>query len=67
MRKILRNMAKAKMAQMGYSKINSRMRLHWREIVGAYPVNIITGKKMTRNYRGRKRNKAGSYSSLFAY
>ena len=40
MRKILRNMAKAKMAQMGYSKIN------WREIIGAYPVNLFTGKKM---------------------
>lgn len=39
MRKILRNMAKAKMAQMGYSKIN------WREIIGAYPVNLFTGKK----------------------
>ena len=61
MRKILRNMAKAKMAQMGYSKIN------WREIIGAYPVNIITGQQMSKSFRGRKKNKKGSYSSLFAY
>lgn len=67
MRKLLRNMAKAKMTQMGYSKVNKRMKYHWREIVGAYPVNLITGKKMSRSFRGRKRNKAGSYSSLFAY
>ena len=66
MRKMLRNMAKAKMAQMGYSKINKRMS-HWREIVGAYPVNIITGKKMSRSFHGNKRNKPGCYSSLFAY
>lgn len=68
MRKILRNMAKAKMAQMGYSKINKRMRKgYWREIIGAYPVNLVTGKKMSKNFRGRKRNKPGSYSHLFAY
>lgn len=46
MRKFLRNMAKAKMKEMGYSKINKRMdRGRWREIVGAYPVNLFTGKK----------------------
>lgn len=67
MRKMLRNMAKAKMARMGYSKVNKRMKYHWREIVGAYPVNLITGMKMSKSYHGRKRNKAGSYSSLFAY
>ena len=67
MRKILRNMAKAKMAQMGYSKINKRMRGNWREIIGAYPVNLFTGKKMSKNFHGRKRNKPGSYGSLFAY
>ena len=67
MRKILRNMAKAKMAQMGYSKINKRMRGNWREIVGAYPVNLFTGKKMSKSFHGRKRNKPGSYGSLFAY
>ena len=67
MRKILRNMAKAKMAQMGYSKINKRMRGNWREIIGAYPVNIITGQQMSKSFHGRKRNKPGSYGSLFAY
>lgn len=67
MRKILRNMAKAKMAQMGYSKVNKRMRGNWREVIGAYPVNIFTGKKMPKSFRGRKRNKPGSYGSLFAY
>ena len=68
MRKFLRNMARAKMKRMGYSKINKRMdRGRWREIVGAYPVNLFTGKKMSMNFRGRKKNKPGSYSSLFAY
>lgn len=67
MRKILRNMAKAKMAQMGYSKVNKRMRGNWREIIGAYPVNLFTGKKMSKSFYGRKRNKPGSYGSLFAY
>ncbi len=67
MRKILRNMAKAKMAQMGYSKVNKRMRGNWREIIGAYPVNLFTGKKMSKSFHGRKRNKPGSYGSLFAY
>lgn len=59
MRKILRNMAKA--------KINKRMRGNWREIIGAYPVNLFTGKKMSKSFHGRKRNKPGSYGSLFAY
>lgn len=67
MRKLLRNMAKAKMAQMGYSKVNKRMRGNWREIIGAYPVNLFTGKKMSKSFHGRKRNKPGSYGSLFAY
>ena len=68
MRKLLRNMAKARMKKMGYSKVNKRMdRGRWREIVGAYPVNLFTGKKMPKSFHGRKRNKPGSYSSLFAY
>lgn len=67
MRKFLRNMAKAKMARMGYSKINKRMRGHWREVIGAYPINIITDRQMSKSFHGRKRNKPGSYSSLFAY
>ena len=64
MRKFLRNMARAKMKRMGYSNVNLKMRGHWREIIGAYPVNIITGQQI---FRGRKKNKKGSYSSLFAY
>ena len=46
MRKFLRNMARAKMKRMGYSNVNLKMRGHWREIIGAYPVNIITGQQM---------------------
>lgn len=67
MRKFLRNMARAKMKRMGYSNVNRRMRGHWREIIGAYPVNVITGRQMSKSFRGRKKNKKGSYSSLFAY
>lgn len=67
MRKMLRNMAKAKMARMGYSKVNSRMRGHWREIVGAFPVNVFTGKEMSKNFHGKKKYKAGHYGHLFAY
>lgn len=63
MRKFLRNMARAKMKRMGYSNVNLKMR----EIIGAYPVNIITGQQMSKSFRGRKKNKKGSYSSLFAY
>ena len=67
MRKFLRNMARAKMKRMGYSNVNLKMRGHWREIIGAYPVNIITSQQMSKSFRGRKKNKKGSYSSLFAY
>ncbi len=67
MRKMLRNMAKAKMAQMGYSKINKRMRYNWRELVGAFPVNVVTGKEMSKSFHGKKRYKAGHYQHLFAY
>lgn len=68
MRKLLRNMAKAKMKEMGYSKVNKRLdRGRWREIVGAYPANLFTGEKMSMSFRGRKKNKPGSYNSLFAY
>ena len=67
MRKILRNMARAKMAQMGYSKVNKRLGRSWRDLTNAYPVNVITGEKMHRSFHSRKRNKRGSYSSLFAY
>lgn len=68
MRKLLRSMAKAKMARMGYSKINKRMRRgQWRELTGAYPVNVVTGEKMTRSFRGLKKYKPGHWQHLFAY
>ncbi len=68
MRKILRNIAKAKMTKMGYSKVNKRMgKGRWREIVGAYPTDVITGRKMPKNFRGSKRTQRGSHYSLFAY
>ena len=67
MRKILRNMARAKMAQRGYDSINKRMRYHWRDIVKAYPTNVVTGKKMPKDFHGSKRNRKGSTSSLFIY
>lgn len=68
MRKILRSMAKAKMTKMGYSKVNKRMsKGRWREIVGAYPVNVFTGKKMPKSFRGSKRTRRGSHNSLFVY
>lgn len=68
MRKILRNMAKVKMKEMGYSKVNKRMhRGYWREVIDVYPINLFTGKKMAKSFRGRKRNKPGSCSHLFAY
>lgn len=68
MRKMLRNMARAKMAREGYSKVNKRMgNGFWRKVVNAYPTNVISGKKMSKNYHGHKRNKKGSYNSLFVY
>lgn len=66
MRKLLRNMAKAKMKKMGYSKVNYRIRGYWREIVVAYPVNLLTGKKMDKSFRGRKKNKKGSYAAVYS-
>lgn len=68
MRKILRNMAKAKMKEMGVDKINKRMRGNWRRVIGAYPTNTETGEKMRDGYHGRKKYRPGSYiSHLFHY
>ncbi len=68
MRKLLRSMAKAKMKQMGYSKINKRMgNGRWRELVGAYPLSLITGTPMSKGFHGKKKYKAGHRSHLFAY
>lgn len=49
MRKLLRSMAKAEMVHRGYSKVNRRMSHSyggWRAVIGAYPINLVTGKKM---------------------
>lgn len=68
MRKLLRNMAKAKMKQMGYSTVNKRMgNGRWRGLVGAYPVSLVTGAPMSKNFHGKKKYKPGHYSHLFAY
>lgn len=68
MRKLLRNMAKAKMAQMGYSKINKRMRYgQWQQISNAYPVNVVTGQEMSKGFHGKKKYKSGHWQHLFAY
>ena len=68
MRKLLRNMARTKMAQTGYSKINKRMgNGRWRQVIGASPTNVITGEKMTGGFRGKKKYKAGHWQHLFAY
>ena len=57
MRKILRRMAKAAMARQGVDHVNKRMRLNWRQITKAYPVEKYTGMRMTPQYRGRKDNR----------
>lgn len=68
MRKILRKMAKAQMKWRGSAKINKQMSDgRWREIIGAYPVSIVTGEKMSRNFHGSKRYKPGHWQHLFTY
>lgn len=68
MRKLLRKMAKAEMKRRGSAHINRQMAVgRWREFVGAYPTNIITGKKMAKNYHGNKRFKPGHWEHLFSY
>lgn len=61
-------MAKAQMKKMGVDKINRRVSGNWRRIVGAYPVDTMTGERMKADYRGRKKYKKGSYRGhLFSY
>ncbi len=68
MRKLLRNMAKAEMVRRGYSKVNRRIGYgSWRTVIDAYPINLVTSKKMARNYRGQKKYPKGHYSHLFVY
>ena len=68
MRKLLRSMAKAQMKKMGADKINKRMHYNWRRVVGAYPIDTMTGEKMKPEYHGRKEYRPGTYSNhLFFY
>lgn len=68
MRKLFRNMARIKMTRLGVSKVNKRMNHgRWREIIGAYPVNLNTGERMTKGFRGSKRYKKGARNPLFVY
>lgn len=70
MRKLLRSMAKAEMERCGYSKVNRRMSHSyggWRAVIGAYPINLVTGKKMAGNYHGQKKYPKGNHSHLFVY
>ena len=57
MRKLLRSMAKAQMARMGYSKVNRRMAYgQWRRVVGAYE-----------GFFGRKRQRRHSRQPMLKY
>ena len=68
MRKLLRSMAKAEMVRRGYSKVNRRIGYgSWRPVINAYPINLVTGKKMAGNYRGQKKYPKGHTSHLFVY
>lgn len=68
MRKILRSMAKAKMAEMGYDKVNKRMgNGQWRRAIDAYPTNLRTGKKMQPGYVGTKRGKGHRKDCVYSY
>lgn len=68
MRKLLRSMTKAEMVRRGYSKVNRRIGYSsWRAVINAYPINLVTGKKMAGNYRGQKKYPKGHTSHLFVY
>lgn len=68
MRKLLRNMTKAKMRNMGYANINKRMsRGRWREIIGAYPMNIKTGRQMKKSFYGNKKYPKCWRNPIFMY
>lgn len=68
MRKMLRNMAKAKMARNGVTKINKRMSHgRWRRYINAYPVNAVTGAGMPRDFLGKKRGKGHRDDCLYRY
>lgn len=67
MRKLLRSMARAKLKEMGCDHVNKRMRYNWRRVIGAYPVNTVTGKRMNEGYHGKQYHKPGAAWHLFSY
>ncbi len=69
MRKLLRRMAKEYLRQHGASHVNKVISNgRWRQFVGAYPIDTMTGKRMQKNYHGHKKFRRGSYNNhLFFY
>lgn len=71
MRKYLRNMARATLNNIGCDHVNKRMRDNWRRVIGAYPVNTVTGKRMNEGYHGKqmnkRKNKSETAQHLFSY
>lgn len=68
MRKILRRIAKARMAKRGIQHINKHFRAwNWRGAVNAYPIDCMTGKRMNRNYVGQKKHQSRYANHLFVY
>lgn len=68
MRRLLRTMAKAKMARRGYSKVNKRMsRGRWREVLKIVPTEARTGRKLGYDFLGRKKQHKGSKQPILAY
>ena len=68
MRKLLRSMAKAEMARMGYSKVNKRLRYNqWRRVLNLRPINLKTGKPIPENFHGPKKQLKGSAPCILKY
>ena len=67
MRKLLRNIARSKLKDMGCDHINKRLRYNWRRVIGAYPVNVVTGERMNDSYHGTQEHKPGDTRHLFSY
>ena len=69
MREMIRKVAKAKLRRMGYkSHINRTVGQRWREVMNAYPIDIMTGERMPKGYIGRKRYEKGQRNHhLFRY
>ena len=68
MRKLLRSVAKAQLSKAGAAHVNKVIRNgKWRKIVNAYPVNIKTGERMPKDYRGLKRYKRPGRVDHFCY